>query len=206
MAHILHIDSSPRAERSYSRKLSYEFITSWKTTHLKDTVTYRDLGHHPIPYVDERWIAAAYTPPEIRTPEMNEVIQLSDTLIDEFLAADHYVFGIPMYNFSVPSTFKAYIDQIVRPNRTFAVDNGEYKGLVKGKNMLIITTRGASYRPGTPMAGYDFQEPYLRTIFGFIGITDITFIHAENLAASDEPHEQSLAEAYVAIKKKVASW
>ncbi len=206
MAHIFHIDSSPRAERSYSRRLSYEFITAWKTTHPKDTVTYRDLGHHPVPHVDEPWIAAAFTPPNERTPELNEVIQLSDALIDEFLTADRYILGVPMYNFSVPSTFKAYIDQIVRPNRTFTIDNGEYKGLVESKKMLIITAQGDSYRPGTPTAAYDFQEPYLRTIFGFIGITDLMFIHAENLVANDEVREQSLADAHAAIKEAVASW
>lgn len=106
MAHILHIDSSPRGERSYSRKLSYKFITAWKTTYPEDTLTYRDLGHNPVPHVDEPWIAAAFSPPEARTPELNEAIKLSDELVDEFLAADRYVFGVPMYNFSVPSTLK----------------------------------------------------------------------------------------------------
>ncbi len=206
MAHILHIDSSPRGERSYSRTLSYEFITAWKTAHPDDTVTYRDLGHHPVPHVDEPWIAAAFTPPEARTPELSKVIKTSDELVDEFLAADRYVFGVPMYNFNVPSTFKAYIDQIVRVSRTFAVNEQGYQGLVNGKKMLIVTARGGSFKPGTPMASYDFQEPFLRTIFGFIGITDITFIHADNLAAGDEACEQSLAEAHAAIQEAVASW
>jgi FMN-dependent NADH-azoreductase len=194
MVHILHIDSSPRAERSYSRKLSYEFVTAWKTAHPEDTLTYRDLGHNPVPHVDEPWIAAAFSPPEARTPELNEAIKLSDELVDEFLAADRYVFGVPMYNFSVPSTLKAYIDQIVRVNRTFAVNEQGYQGLVQGKKMLIITASGGSYRQGTPAAGYDFQEPFLRAIFGLVGVTDITFIHADNLS-SDDAAEQSISEA-----------
>lgn len=206
MAHILHVDSSPRGERSYSRTLSYEFITSWKTAHPDDTVTYRDLGHNPVPHVDEPWIAAAFTPPEARTPELDKAIQLSDALVNEFLAADRYVFGVPMYNFNVPSTFKAYIDQIVRVNRTFAVENGGFKGLVEGKKILIVTARGGSFRPGTPMAAYDFQEPFLRAIFGFIGITDVNFIHADNLAAGDEACDQSIAESRAAIQEAVASW
>lgn len=206
MAHILHIDSSPRSERSYSRTLSYEFITTWKTAHPDDTVTYRDLGHNPVPHVDEAWIAAAFTPKQARTPELDKAIHLSDALVDEFLAADRYVFGVPMYNFNVPSTFKAYIDQIVRVNRTFAVENGGYKGLVEGKKMLIVTARGGSFQPGTPMAAYDFQEPFLRTIFAFIGITDVNFIHADNLATGDEAREQSLAESRTAIQQAVASW
>lgn len=206
MAHIFHIDSSPRAERSHSRKLSYEFITAWKTAHPNDTVTYRDLGHHLVPPVDEPWIAAAFTPPGARTPELNEAIELSETLVDEFLAADRYVFGIPMYNFNVPSTFKAYIDQIVRPNRTFAVEEQGFRGLVEGKKILVITTSGAAYKPGTPEAEYNFHEPYLRAIFGFIGLTDITFIYADNMDVGQEAREQSLAEANAAIKEAVASW
>jgi FMN-dependent NADH-azoreductase len=206
MVHILHIDSSPRAERSYSRKLSYEFVTAWKTAHPEDTLTYRDLGHNPVPHVDEPWIAASFSPPEARTPELNEAIKLSDDLVDEFIAADRYVFGVPMYNFSVPSTLKAYIDQIVRVNRTFAVNEQGYQGLVKGKKMLIVTASGGSYRQGTPAAGYDFQEPFLRAIFGLVGITDITFMHADNLSGGDKAVEQSLAEVDTAIQEAVTSW
>ena len=207
MAHILHIDSSPRAERSHSRTLSSEFIQAWKVAHPDDTVAYRDWGHHPLPYVNENWIAAAYASPAEYTPEMAEAIKLSDVLVDEFLAADRYVFGVPMYNFSIPSVFKTYIDQIVRAKRTFAVDGQGYKGLVEaGKKMLIITPRSDSYRPGTPTAQYDFHEPYLRTIFGFIGITDITFIYAESLAFGEEVRAKSLATARAALQKAVINW
>jgi FMN-dependent NADH-azoreductase len=112
---------------------------AWKQNHPADVVTYRDIGRHPVPHVDEPWIAAGYTPPEQRTPEMWEAIRISDQLVDEFLAAELYVIGIPMYNFSVPSTFKAYIDQIVRIGRTFAFvpDNSAnpYKPLLLGKKM-----------------------------------------------------------------------
>jgi FMN-dependent NADH-azoreductase len=207
MTHILHIDSSPRGERSFSRKFSYEFVTRWKNAHSGDTVTYRDLGHNPVPHVDESWIAAAFTPPDSRTSELAQAIDLSDTLVDEFLAADRYVFGVPMYNFNVPSTFKAYIDQIVRVGRTFAVtEQGGFKGLVEGKKMLIITARSGDFSPGSPAAPYDYQEPYLRAVFGFIGITDITFINVENLGASDDAREQSFAKAHEAIAQAVASW
>jgi FMN-dependent NADH-azoreductase len=162
MAHILHIDSSPRNERSHSRNLTRRFVTDWKNAHPQDSVTYRDLGHHPVPHVDESWIAAAYSNPKTHSPELQKAISTSDTLIDELLAADRYVFGVPMYNFNVPSTFKAYIDQIVRVNRTFAVNEQGYQGLVQGKKLLIITSSGGSYRPGTPTAGYDFQVPFLQ--------------------------------------------
>jgi FMN-dependent NADH-azoreductase len=207
MANILHIDTSPRGERSISRALSYEFITSWKDTHSGDLVTYRDLGHNPVPHVNESWIAAAFSPPDALTPELKEVIKLSDNLIDEFLAADRYVFGVPMYNLNIPSTFKAYIDQIVRVGRTFAVDENGYKGLVdSSKKVLIITSRGGAFSPGTPAAAYDYQEPYLRAILGFIGLTDITFIHAENLNMGDDARQKSLATAKEAIAQAVANW
>ncbi|GAX41712.1 NAD(P)H dehydrogenase (quinone) [Tolypothrix sp. NIES-4075] len=207
MAHILHIDSSPRGDRSFSRKFSHEFITSWKTAHPDDTVTYRDLGHNPVPHVDESWIAAAFSPPQTRTPELNQAIKISDELVDEFLAADRYVFGVPMYNFNIPSTLKAYIDQIVRIGRTFLVSQeGAFQGLVSNKKMLIVTARGGSFTQGSPTAAYDFQEPYLKTIFGFIGITDISLIHVENLSAGDDVREQSFAQAQEAIAQAVASW
>ena len=205
MAHILHIDSSPRGDRSHSRKLSHEFITAWKTAHPEDTLSYRDIGHNPVPHVDEPWIAAAYSPPEAHTPELSQALKISDELVDEFIAADRYVFGVPMYNFSVPSTFKAYIDQIVRVNRTFAVNEQGYQGLVKGKKMLVITASGGTYREGTPAAGYNFQEPFLRAIFGLVGVTDITFIHADNLS-SDDVAEQSISEARAALESAVGSW
>ncbi|HYW22060.1 MAG TPA: FMN-dependent NADH-azoreductase [Nodularia sp. (in: cyanobacteria)] len=207
MANILHIDASPRGERSISRALSYEFITSWKDTHSGVTVSYRDLGRNPVPHVDESWIAAAFTPPDARTLELNEAIKLSDSLVDEFLAADCYVFGVPMYNLSVPSTFKAYIDQIVRIGRTFAMTENGYQGLVdRSKKVLIITSRGGSFAPGTPYEAYDHQAPYLRALLGFIGLTDITFIHADSLNMGDDLREKSMVAAKDAIAQLVTNW
>ncbi|MEH2097362.1 FMN-dependent NADH-azoreductase [Nostoc sp.] len=205
MVNILHIDSSPRAERSHSRELSKEFVSAWRATHPEDAIAYRDLGHHPVPHVDEAWIAAAFSPPETHTPELAEAIRISDELVDEFLAADRYVFGVPMYNFNIPSTFKAYIDQIVRINRTVALDAQGFKGLVEGKKAVIITARGGDFSPDSPAVAYDFQEPYLRTIFGFIGITDIQFINANRLNEGDA-RTQSLAEARAAIQDAIAQW
>ena len=204
MTHILHLDSSPRGDRSISRTATKDFITAWKQAHPNDTVTYRDLGHHPVPHVDEPWIAAAFTPPQQRSPELNQAIELSDSLVDEFLAADRYIFGIPMYNLSIPSTFKAYIDQIVRVGRTFAVTEQGLAGLVdSSKKMLVITARGGSYQQGTPAASYDLQEPYIRSIFGFIGITDIKFIHVDNL---NYDREKSLENAHNAAEEALANW
>ncbi|MGQ4647204.1 NAD(P)H-dependent oxidoreductase [Lyngbya aestuarii] len=100
MAHILHIDSSPRGERSHSRPMTREFVEQWKQTDPADSFTYRDVGHNPVPHVDEMSIAAGYTPPEERTPKLWDAIPISEQLVDEFLAADLYLIGTPMYNFS----------------------------------------------------------------------------------------------------------
>ncbi|MFB2835621.1 FMN-dependent NADH-azoreductase [Floridanema evergladense] len=204
MAHLLHIDSSPRGERSHSRRLTREFVEQWKQTHPGDIVTYRDIGRNPVPHVDEPWIAAAFTPPEQRTPELWEAIRISDQLVDEFLTADIYVIGVPMYNFSVPSTFKAYIDQIVRLGRTFAFEPDDsahpYKPLMQGKKMFIIEARGDSgFQPGGRYEKMNHHDPYLVSVFGFIGITDITFVHVEN----DEYGGQKLADSIASARNQI---
>lgn len=215
MPHLLHLDSSPRSfsegaevHQSVTRMLTYEYVKAWKSSHLDGTVMYRDLGHHPVPHVNEQWIAAAYTPPEQRTPELVSALQTSEILVDEVLAADTCIFGILMYNFSVPSTFKAYIDQVVRVGRTFAVDANGFRGLAGGKKIVVITARGGNFRPGTPFAAYDHQEPYLRTVFGFMGITDVEFIHADRLnpiTSNAATRSQSITEAQTAIEELVLS-
>ena len=204
MAHLLHIDSSPRGDRSHSRRMTREFVEAWQQAHPNDTVTYRDVGRQPVPHVDEPWIVAAYTPEEQRTPELQEALRVSDRLIDELIAADIVVVGCPMYNFSVPSTFKAYLDQIVRTGRTFAIDPDDaedpYKPLLHGKKMFVITARGASgFGPGDRYGHMNHQDPYLRVAFGFIGITDITFVHVEN----DEHSSESLAKSIAAARSQI---
>lgn len=205
MAHLLHIDSSPRGERSHSRRMTREFVETWKRLHPGDIVTYRDVGRNPVPHVDEPWIAAAFTPPEQRTPDLWDAIRTSDQLVDEFLAADVYVIGVPMYNFSVPSTFKAYIDQIVRVGRTVAFEPHEtanvFRPLVLGKKMFIVEARGDSgFQPGGAYEKMNFHDPYLLTVFGFMGVTDVTFIHVEN----DEYGGQKLAESIARARAQIA--
>ncbi|MBW4695328.1 MAG: FMN-dependent NADH-azoreductase [Lyngbya sp. HA4199-MV5] len=202
MVHILHLDSSPRGDRSISRALTKQFIDVWKQIHPDDAIIYRDLGHHPVPAIDEAWIAAAFSPPEQLTPTLDSALMISDELIEELLTADLYVLGIPMYNYSVPATFKAYIDQVVRVRRTFIIGADGYEGLLKNKKVLVITTRGGSYA-GEPL---DFQEPYLRAVFDFIGITDVTFIHAENLAMGADERQFSIAAAHKTIHQVIAAW
>lgn len=205
MAHLLHIDSSPRGERSHSRRLTKEFVEARMQTHPSDLITYRDIGRNSLPHVDEPWIIAGYTPPEQRTPEMWQALHLSEQLVDEFLEADIYVLGVPMYNFSIPSTLKAYIDQIVRIGRTFTFEAenaaNPYTPLVLGKKMFIIAVRGGSgFGAGGQYEMLNYQTPYLAAVFGFMGITDISFIELEN----DESGGQKLAEAIAQARIQIA--
>ncbi len=184
MAHILHLNASARGAASHSRQISGEFIEAWLQAHPGDTVTTRDLGHQSLPHVSEEYIGAMYTPAEARTPAQVEILKLSDELIGELQAADVYVFGIPMYNFGVPSVFKAYIDQIARVGVTFSP---AYEGLLKNKKLFVVTARGGGgYGPGEARESYNFQDPYVRAVFSFVGVTDQTHIHINNTARGDE--------------------
>jgi FMN-dependent NADH-azoreductase len=182
MPTLLHIDVSPRRERSVSRQLTSDFATAWKKAHPGGQIIYRDLGHNPVPLVNEPFIAANYTPPDALSTELRAALAISDELIAELETASEYVFGVPMYNFSVPAVFKAYIDQIVRVGRTFAVEASGYKGLLNGKKATVITSSGGVYRAGSPAAPYNLQEPWIRTILGFIGLTDIDFVVADGIS------------------------
>jgi FMN-dependent NADH-azoreductase len=204
MAHILHLDTSPRGEQSHSRRLAQEFVDKWSNHHPGASITYRDLGLNSIPYIDATWIKAKFTPPDQYTPELADVIKLSDELIDEFLVADYYVLSTPMYNFSIPAVLKSYIDHIVRPRRTFTASAAGFQGLVTNKKMLVITTRGSDFRPGSALARANFQEPFLITVFNFIGITDIQFVNANGL--NSKLREQSLVEAREQLKALAMNW
>jgi FMN-dependent NADH-azoreductase len=206
MESILHIDTSPRGDRSNSRRLAREFMSAWQKRHPEVVVTYRDLRQTPIPHITEDWITADFTPTEALTPEMAGLLRFSDELVDEFLAADRCVFAVPMYNFSIPSNFKAYIDQIVRVGRTFTIEEGGFRGLVKNKKILFITSRGAAYGTGSPFEGWDVQEPTLRYAFQFMGATDIQFIHANGLDMGDDARQQGLDEAQSKIQGLVMKW
>ena len=182
MSTLLHIDASPRGERSVSRQLTHDFASAWKQAHPAGRIIYRDLGHNPVSFVNETWIAAAFTPPDALSPELRAAIAISNELIAELETASEYVFGVPMHNFSVPATFKAYIDQIVRVGRTFAVDESGYKGLLHSKSATVITSSGGAYRSGSPFAPYNYQEPWIRAILGLIGVTEVEFVVADGLS------------------------
>lgn len=183
MPTLLHIDSSPLGEASISRHLTNEFVQSWKLANPDGKIITRDLTTTPIAPVTAAWVGAAYTPEDSRTPEQRQLLALSDTLIAELQSADEYVFGVPMHNFSVPSSVKLWIDQIARAGKTFSYVDGAPAGLLKGKRASFLLTSGGVYDAGTAMASFNFVEPYLRTVFGFLGVTETTFLNAGGTAA-----------------------
>ena len=176
---LLRVDSSAR-RNSISRQLTGRFVEAWQKEHPEGEVIERDLSTTPIHPITDEWVQAIYSHPANLTDEQKQVLRLSDTLIDELRRADTIVIGAPMYNFAIPAQLKAWIDQVVRAGQTvlFAADGP--KGTLTGKKVYVVTSRGGAFRPGTPTERFDFQEPYLRHILAFIGLTDVTFIHAEN--------------------------
>jgi len=175
MSTLLKIDASPRGDYSISRSLSAEFAAEWQQKHPDGTVTARDLMKTTLPFVDLPWIAGAYTPAEQHSPEMTQALAISNELIAELFAADHILIATPMYNFAIPAVLKAYIDHIVRFGVTFTAS---YEGLLKGKKTTVIIASGGVYTPGAFAESYDKETGYLKHILGFIGLTDVEFIHA----------------------------
>jgi FMN-dependent NADH-azoreductase len=176
---LLRIDSSAR-RKSVSRQLTEKFVEAWKQQNPDGAIITRDLTATRLPLITDEWTHAAFSDPATLTPAQQEALSISDEMVEELLAADTIVIGAPMYNLTVSAPLKAWIDQIVRVGRTFLHSPAGPEGVLKGKKVVVLTSRGGSFRPGTITAQYDHQEPYLRHILGFVGLTDVTFIHAEN--------------------------
>jgi FMN-dependent NADH-azoreductase len=205
---LLEIQSSVREESSISRTLSEEFIQTWLTVHSGTQHKKRDVGINPPDHPTGLWTKANYTSPEERSPEMTFALTASENLIEELLWADCLLLGVPMYNFSVPSTLKAYLDNIVRINRTFTFDPTTYtfQGLAKGKKALIITPSAGNFVVGTPLGGMNFCDTYLRSILGFIGIEDVTVVPVPDQFMSDEIRQREIATAKTKLMNLATEW
>jgi FMN-dependent NADH-azoreductase len=177
MSTLLHLDSSP-LETSISRELAREFVKTWKAGHNNGTVIYRDLAATALKPIDAAWIGAAYTPKESRTAEQDAILALSNTMIGELERADEYVIGVAMHNFTIPASLKLWIDQIARSGETFAYGAEGPQGLLKGKKATVLVASGGVYQAGTPSGAYNFVEPYVKAVLGFLGVTDATFVTA----------------------------
>ena len=184
---LLHIDSSALGAHSVSRELSAAIAHAWRRAHPGASVTYRDLAANPLPH----WTPVA--------DAADPTARLGATVLDEFLAADVVVIGAPMYNFSIPSTLKAWIDRIAVAGKTFRYGANGAEGLAGAKRVIVASSRGGFYSAQTPAAAADFQETYLRQLFGFLGVTDLEFVRAEGLNINAEQKAQALASAHAAI-------
>jgi len=190
---ILHIDSSPRGEQSVSRKLTAQVVENLKEKNNDVTVMYKDLSHG-VPFVSMDTLTGFWTPPEEHDEKTKAAVLPSDQAIQEIFDADALVIGVPMWNFHVPATVKAWVDLIARSGKTFKQGENGYEGLVPaGKKAYVVVTTG-----GVPVGSdYDMTSKYMQSILGFIGITDVTIIDAGQLVTVGDTQLEA-AEAAVA--------
>jgi FMN-dependent NADH-azoreductase len=201
MSKILLVTSSLFGENSKSSAVALQFINAWRAVHGGSTLTVRDAN--ALPHLNGEILSALATPPAQRNPAQETAATSADALIEEVEAADTMVIAAPMYNFSISSPLKAWIDHIVRAGRTFRYTASGPEGLLKGKKVVVVVSRGGVYSGDSPARGMDFQEPYLRAVLGFLGLSDVTFIHAEGQSVSPEMAAQGMKAAQNAIAEIV---
>ncbi|UIR54918.1 NAD(P)H-dependent oxidoreductase [Sphingobacterium sp. SRCM116780] len=167
------------------------FVDCWKEMHSNDIIVYREVGQEDIPHVTEKWIVGAFKPSELRNAEDVEALRVSDKLVAELKGADIIVLGTPMYNWSIPSALKAYIDQVLRVNETILISKEDpknpYKGLLKDKKVFLLMVRSnIGYEPGEFYEHMDFQTNYLKTVFRIMGIEDIEHVALNGVGLKEE--------------------
>ena len=198
---ILQINSSARTAGSHSTALSRSIVERLLASHPDAALTVRDLARTPHPVLDEQALQALFTEPAQRTPEQSARVALDDALIAEVQAADVLVLGVPMYNFAVPAQLKNWIDAIARARVTFEYTANGPEGLLKGKKVYVALTRGGIHRDSST----DNMVPYLKTMFAFLGMTDVEFIYAEGLAMGPEAERSALESAQHQIEELVGA-
>ncbi|NRF69349.1 NAD(P)H-dependent oxidoreductase [Aquincola sp. S2] len=200
---ILQVNSSARSyangSGSISTRLADELVRQLREAQADAGFTLRDLAHEPHPVLDEATLGALFTPAESRTPAQTERVALDDALIAELQAADVVVLGVPMYNFGVSTQLKNWIDAISRARVTFRYTEQGPEGLLKGKTVYAVMTRGGVHR-GRPS---DTVVPYLQTVLGFLGMTDVRFIYAEGLGMGPEAEARGIADAQAQIAQQL---
>ncbi|WP_047454497.1 FMN-dependent NADH-azoreductase [Rhizobium rhizogenes] len=193
MSSILLLTSSPRAD-SLSTKIATELADKIKAQNPGKTIVHRDLAAAPLPHIDEFFTAAIRTPADARTTEQNDAIKVSEALVDELLAADTIVIGTGLINFGIYSSLKSWIDNIARAGRTFTYTETGPKGLATGKKAYIVLASGGVYSEG-PAAPLNHAVPYLKSVLGFIGITDVETVYVEGIAFGPEATEKAIGAA-----------
>ena len=223
MANVLVIESSARQQGSVSRQLTEQFIANWQAAHPADQIKVRDLAVDQVPHLDANllggWMTPAaqqseaeqaalarsnllggwMKPAEQRSSDEQASLARSNELTDELLAADVLVMAAPMYNFAIPSTLKAWLDHVLRAGVTFKYTETGPQGLLSGKRAFVLTARGGIYAGGSQ----DHQEPYLRQALAFVGIHDVSFIHAEGLNLGGEFMEKGLNQAKAQLAQAI---
>jgi len=196
---LLHIDSSILGTQSATRELGAAIVGKLQRQNPRSQVRHLDLAREPLNHLTGEVLAARSGPAQVRSAELQRDVDAGERAMDDFLAADVIVVGAPMYNFSIPSQLKAWIDRIAVAGKTFRYTEKGPEGLAKGKKVIIVSARGGIYSAGAPAAALDFQENYLRGVFGFLGITDIEFVRAEGLNYGPAQREQAMTAALNSI-------
>jgi FMN-dependent NADH-azoreductase len=194
MKNILLVLGSPRGSASYSNQIGRRIVDDLKARYPVAAVTVRNLGKEALPHVGEPFVDGRMLAPEQRNSREAQAIAFSDVVVGELMAADVVVLATPMHNFGVPAAVKGWIDQIVRPGVTFTYSEAGPAGLVKGKKVILVLASGGLYGEG-PMKAYDFQEPYLRTVLGFIGMTDIEVVRVEGVSLGEDAVRNAVTSA-----------
>ena len=201
MTTLLQINSSLSGDQGHSSALGNQFVAQWQANNPDGKVLVRDLSQHPVPHLDAERLHAFITPADKRSAEQQTIVDYSDELIAELRAADVVVLGVPMYNFGIPSTLKAYFDHIARSGETFRYTANGPEGLLKDRPVYVLAARGGIYA-GTPA---DSQTGYLNAFLGFIGLRDTHFIYAEGLNMGEESQGKALEQANAQIDELAAA-
>lgn len=196
---LLHIDSSVLGSQSVSRALTRRVVDEWRRDHPSTEVVYRDLAVRPPNHLSAEMLGAAAAAPGQRSAVQRDEAAFTEELLAEFLAADVVVLGAPMYNFTIPSQLKAWLDRVIAAGRTFKYTDAGPVGLARGKKVVIVSSRGGIYSAGSPAAAMDHQESYLKTALGFMGITDVSVVRAEGVNMSGV-REQAIAAAHEQVR------
>jgi FMN-dependent NADH-azoreductase len=197
---LLHIDSSVLADNSVSRKLTAQIVAEWKSNHPRTTVEYLDLASHAPSHLSADSLGFRLPAGSSLTDVQKHENAVSEALVQQFLAADVIVVGAPLYNFSIPSQLKAWIDRVAQVGRTFKYTEKGPQGLAGGKVVIVASTRGGMYSTSEGGRAMEHQESYLQTVFGFFGITDVRIVRAEGLSMGEAGKAQALASATSDIK------
>jgi FMN-dependent NADH-azoreductase len=189
---VLFVTSSSRGSASYSNRVATNVLTELRSRNPGARVTVRDLGREPLPHINDDFVTATRGATMPQTDEQRALLARSETMVDELLAADVIVIAAPMINFTIPSNLKAWIDYVARAGRTFRYSEKGPEGLVTGKQVIVVAARGGVYA-GNP--AFDFQLPYLKSVLGFLGMTDVTVLEVEGTAYGPEAAEKAVAAA-----------